>query len=126
MALFDLTDFEWSVIRPLLPNKSRGVARVDDRRVLNGIFWRLRTPWADIPLRYGPHTTCVNRFNRCTARLQHRQMAITGQQTSRKSSDTPSPPVAITKPKIGFVTSLVTQWPFYGCRSVMSVVRASY
>src|SRR6516165_7052332 len=30
------------------------------------IFWRLRTgaPWADIPERYGPHTTCVNRFNR--------------------------------------------------------------
>jgi transposase len=21
-------------------------------------------PWADIPERYGPHTTCVNRFNR--------------------------------------------------------------
>ena len=34
--------------------------------MLNGIFWRLRTgaPWADIPERYGPHTTCVNRFNR--------------------------------------------------------------
>jgi len=43
MARFDLTDFEWSVIAPLLPNKPRGVARVDDRRVLNGIFWRLRT-----------------------------------------------------------------------------------
>lgn len=66
MARFDLTDFEWSVIDPLLPTKVRGVARVDDRRVLNGIFWRLRTgaPWADIPARYGPHTTCVNRFNR--------------------------------------------------------------
>ena len=66
MARFDLTDFEWSVIEPLLPKKVRGVARVDDRRVLNGIFWRLRTgaPWADIPARYGPHTTCVNRFNR--------------------------------------------------------------
>jgi putative transposase len=66
MARFDLTDFEWSVIEPLLPNKPRGVPRVDDRRVLNGIFWRLRTgaPWADIPERYGPHTTCVNRFNR--------------------------------------------------------------
>ncbi len=66
MARFDLTDFEWGVIQPLLPNKSRGVPRVDDRRVLNGIFWRLRTgaPWADIPARYGPHTTCVNRFNR--------------------------------------------------------------
>ena len=66
MARFDLTDFEWSVIQPLLPTKVRGVPRVDDRRVLNGIFWRLRTgaPWADIPSRYGPHTTCVNRFNR--------------------------------------------------------------
>ncbi len=66
MARFDLTDFEWSVIQPLLPNKPRGVPRVDDRRVLNGIFWRLRTgaPWADIPSRYGPYTTCVNRFNR--------------------------------------------------------------
>ena len=66
MARFDLTDFEWSVIEPLLPNKPRGVPRVDDRRVLNGIFWRLRTgaPWADIPARYGPYTTCVNRFNR--------------------------------------------------------------
>ena len=25
MARFDLTDFEWSVIAPLLPNKVRGV-----------------------------------------------------------------------------------------------------
>ena len=33
---------------------------------LNGIFWRLRTgaPWADIPARYGPRTTCGNRFRR--------------------------------------------------------------
>jgi transposase len=55
MARFDLTDFEWSVIEPLLPTKVRGVARVDDRRVLNGLFWRLRTgaPWADISARYG-------------------------------------------------------------------------
>lgn len=43
MARFDLTDFEWSVIQPLLPTKVRGKKRVDDRRVLNGIFWRLRT-----------------------------------------------------------------------------------
>jgi transposase len=66
MARFDLTDFEWSVIQRLLPRKSRGVPRVDDRRVLNAIFWRLRTGahWADISARYGPHTTCVNRFNR--------------------------------------------------------------
>lgn len=63
---YELTDFEWSVIQPLLPNKSRGVPRVDDRRVLNGILWRFRTgsPWADIPERYGPTTTCYNRFVR--------------------------------------------------------------
>ena len=54
------------MIEPLLPTKVRGVKRRDDRQLLNGIFWRLRTgaPWADIPARYGPHTTCVNRVNR--------------------------------------------------------------
>lgn len=43
MSRYDLTDFEWRVIEPLLPNKSRGVPRVDERRVLNGIFWVLRS-----------------------------------------------------------------------------------
>ena len=63
---YELTDFEWSIIQPLLPNKPRGVPRADDRKVLNGIYWRLRTgsPWADIPERYGPATTCANRFRR--------------------------------------------------------------
>jgi transposase len=63
---FDLTDFEWSVIEPLLPRKVRGVPRVDDRRILNGILWRLRTGarWVEIPERYGPYMTCVNRFYR--------------------------------------------------------------
>ncbi len=44
----------------------RGVPRADDRKVLNGIYWRLRTgsPWADIPERYGPPTTYYNRFVR--------------------------------------------------------------
>lgn len=60
---FNLTDFEWSIIQPHLPNKSRGVPRVYDRRVINGIFWRFRngSPWADIPERYGSSTTCYNR-----------------------------------------------------------------
>jgi transposase len=63
---YELSDFEWSIIEPLLPNKPRGVPRSNDRKVLNGIYWRLRTgsPWADIPERYGPATTCYNRFVR--------------------------------------------------------------
>ncbi|WP_373415027.1 transposase [Ensifer aridi] len=52
---YGLTDHEWSILSPLLPNKPPGVARVDDRRVLNGILWRFRTgsSWAEIPERYG-------------------------------------------------------------------------
>ena len=63
---YELTDRELSIILPLLPNKPCGVPRVDDRRVLYGILWRLRTgsPWAGIPERYGPSTTCYNRFVR--------------------------------------------------------------
>ena len=66
MARYELTDFEWQIIQPLLPNKPRGVPRVDDRRVLNGIFWIVRSgaPWRDLPERYGPYTTVYNRFNR--------------------------------------------------------------
>lgn len=66
MTSYALTEFEWSVIQPLLANKPRGVPRVDDRRVLNGIFWVLRTgaPWRALPSDFGPYTTCYNRFVR--------------------------------------------------------------
>jgi Putative transposase of IS4/5 family (DUF4096) len=63
---YELTDYEWFAIKPLLPNKPRGVPRVDDRRVLNGIFWVLRTgaPWRELPGSFGPYTTSYNRFVR--------------------------------------------------------------
>ena len=64
---YELSDYEWTAIKPMLPNKPRGVRRVNDRRVLNGIFWVLRSgaPWRDLPETYGPRTTCYNRFVRC-------------------------------------------------------------
>ena len=34
---YELSNYEWTAIKPMLPNK-----RVNDRRVLNGIFWVLR------------------------------------------------------------------------------------
>jgi transposase len=63
---YELTDEEWTAIKPMLPNKPRGVPRVNDRRVLNGILWVLRSgaPWRDLPQEFGPYTTCYNRFVR--------------------------------------------------------------
>jgi transposase len=57
---YELTDHEWIAIKPMLPNKPRGVPRVNDRRVLNGIFWVLRSgaPWRDLPGAFGPYNTC--------------------------------------------------------------------
>jgi transposase len=47
---YELTDHEWTAIKPFVPNKPRGVPRVNDRRVLNGTFWVLRSgaPWRDV------------------------------------------------------------------------------
>jgi transposase len=46
-----------AAIKPMLPNKPRGVPRVNGRRVLNGIFWVLRSgaPWGDLPEAFGPY-----------------------------------------------------------------------
>lgn len=38
MSRCDLTEFEWRVIAPILPDKPRDVPRVDHCRVLNDIF----------------------------------------------------------------------------------------
>ena len=66
MDRFDLSDEEWSIIEPHFPKSGRGPARQDDRRILNGIFYFLRTgaPWRDLPERYGPRTTVYNRYSR--------------------------------------------------------------
>lgn len=49
-----------------MPNEPSGVPRVDDPRVLNGIFGVLRSgaPRRDLPERYGPRTIFYNRFTR--------------------------------------------------------------
>lgn len=66
---FDLDDAEWAALAPLMP-ASRKSARVDDRQIMNAIFYVLRTgiPWRDLPDRYGPYTTAYNRFSRWSRR----------------------------------------------------------
>ena len=62
----DMSDAEWEILRSVLSHKHQGPERVHDRRMMNGIFFVLRTgtPWRDLPERYGPYTTCFNRYNR--------------------------------------------------------------
>ena len=63
---FWLTDRQWERLKPLLPNKPRGVPRVDDRRVISGIVHVLRSgcPWPHAPSEYGPAKTLYNRYIR--------------------------------------------------------------
>jgi transposase len=66
MGRYDLTDFEWSAIEPLMPMDRRGPKPKNNRQIINGMFYILRTgsPWRDLPERYGPYTSVYNRFNR--------------------------------------------------------------
>src|SRR6266511_2218696 len=63
----DLTDTEWRILNPLLPDRGeRGPAIGDKRRTMNGILWVLRTgaPWRDLPERYGKWNSAFVRFTR--------------------------------------------------------------
>src|SRR5258706_6174355 len=86
---YELSDYEWTAIKPMLPNKPRGVRRVNDRRVLNGIFWVLRSgaPWRDLPERYGPRTTCYNRFVRWRRGHLGPDHGWTGRRSRRDDAD---------------------------------------
>ena len=65
----DLTDEQWAVVELLLPKPIKradgtGRPRVDNRAILNGILWVMRTgaPWYDMPNGYPPYQTRHRRF----------------------------------------------------------------
>ena len=65
----DLNDEQWEIIKPLIPqppkrSECRGRPRRDNREILNGILWIMRTgtQWMDMPERYPPYQTCHRRF----------------------------------------------------------------
>ncbi len=51
---FWLSEAQFARLEPLLPNKPRGVPRVDDRRVISGIIHVIRggLMWRDAPAAY--------------------------------------------------------------------------
>jgi transposase len=65
----NMTDEQWAILGPLIPVKlpredGRGRPRCDNREVLDGILWVLRTgaAWQDLPDRYPSPATCHRRF----------------------------------------------------------------
>ena len=66
MSRHALTDEQWAVIEPLIPERRRGPGRprADDRRTLNGILYVLKTgcAWEDLPREYGSAVTCWRRL----------------------------------------------------------------
>jgi transposase len=64
--LFWLSDAQFAKVQPFLPTDTRGVPRVDDRRVISGIVHVLKSGcrWIDAPSEYGPRKTLYNRFVR--------------------------------------------------------------
>jgi transposase len=67
----ELSDEQWAIIEPLIPpyqarEDGKGRPRIhDDRSVINGILWVLRTGacWSDLPDRYPSSSTCYRRFS---------------------------------------------------------------
>ena len=63
-----LTDAQWEKIRPLLPTIRRsrqgGRPRANDRKVLEGILWILRSGarWQDLPEEFPSPATCWRRL----------------------------------------------------------------
>lgn len=63
-----LTLEQWSLIAPLIPpsprKDARGRPRRNDRDILDGILWILRTgaQWKELPKDFPPYQTCHRRF----------------------------------------------------------------
>lgn len=67
MKRHELTDEQWALIGPQLPQRTARTGRPpsDPRRMWNGILWILRTgaPWRDLPERFGPWQTVYDHFS---------------------------------------------------------------
>mgnify|MGYP006282702627 FL=1 len=64
---YELIDEQYKRIEHLLPEvEGRRCPYNDHRKVINGIFWILRSgaPWRDMPERYGRGKTVYDRFRR--------------------------------------------------------------
>jgi transposase len=65
---FDLTDRQWAVLAPLLPQPKRSgrPSLWSKRQLIDGIRWRIRVgaPWRDMPAHYGSWRAAYALFRR--------------------------------------------------------------
>ena len=72
-TLWRVDDALWAQLAPLLrstkPRRKPGRPRRDDRQILDGIIWLLRTgaQWSALPPAFGPKSTCHRRFQEWVA-----------------------------------------------------------
>jgi transposase len=89
----DLTETEWRILKGLLPierevgKRGRGRPPEDNRNIINGILWRLRTgtPWRDVPEKYGNWNSIYRRFRRWSASGVWESVAVTLAETMAES-----------------------------------------
>jgi putative transposase len=96
----DLSDAEWSILEPLLPlAKPGGRPRaVNLRRVVNGIFYLLRSgcAWRYLPREYGPWSTVYHYFRRWRLdRTWERIQAVLRVWVRQRAGREPTPSAAI-------------------------------
>ena len=72
-TIWRVDDTLWAELAPLLrvdkPRKKAGRPRREDRPILDGILWLLRTgaQWRTLPTEFGPKSTCHDRFQEWVA-----------------------------------------------------------
>jgi transposase len=72
-TIWHVDDALWAQLAPLLridkPRKKTGRPRRDDRPILDGILWLLRTgaQWRTLPTEFGPKSTCHDHFQEWVA-----------------------------------------------------------
>jgi transposase len=89
----DLSEVEWRILKMSLPverepsKRGQGRPPEDNRNVINGILWRLRTgaPWRDVPEKYGNWNSIYRRFRRWSASDVWESMAIALAETMAES-----------------------------------------
>jgi len=68
MRRYEIKDYEWVRLEPLLPGKVGDVGRsaADNRLFINAVLWVARSgaPWRDLPERFGNWNSVYQRFRR--------------------------------------------------------------